>query len=144
MIADVNSILREYLASQSEIIELVSNRIYCPRLPENCALPAIGFFVRGGNTSPYIPVIVSSSVQIDCWGDNPVIARQVYRVVYESLQGMQWQSVIIGNYSGCNYGGDLYMILSAIEEVHGQDLQDEVPGYFRVLSFWSLLTRVAD
>jgi hypothetical protein len=144
MIADVNFILREYLANQSEITELVSDRIYCPRLPENCALPAIGFFARSGEASPYIPAIVSSSMQIDCWGDSSIIARQVYRAVYESLQGIQRQSVIIDNYSECNYGGKPYMILSAIEEVHGQDLQDEVPGYFRVLSFWELMTRVAD
>ena len=127
---DTNSVLRAFLAANAGIIALVGTRIYCPRLPENCDLPAIDFFTRGGTSTPYIPPIVSPSVQIDCWADDPIEAREVYRAVYDALQGIQNETV------GSNE------ILSAREEVQGQDLQDvDVPGYFRVLSFWEVMVR---
>ncbi|HUV56618.1 MAG TPA: hypothetical protein VMV84_05230 [Dehalococcoidales bacterium] len=133
-IADTNSILKEYLDTRTTLTDLVkaageSARIYCPRLPENATLPAVGFFVRGGTSTPYIPGIISPSVQFDCWAASPIVARQVYRALYDNLQGIQ--NVKVGS----------YYIMSAIEEVQGQDLADEIPGYFRVLTFFSVMIR---
>jgi len=133
-IADTNSIIRTYLTTASPatnpLIALVGSQIYCPRLPENATLPAIGFFTRGGTSTPYIPGIPEPSVQFDCWADNPIDAREVYGVLYDALQGIQ--NVTVGS----------YQIMSAIEEVQGQDLVDvEVPNYFRTLCFFRIMVR---
>ena len=143
-VADTNAIIRTYLITSSakvdNLIALVGERIYCPRLPEKIDLadgPAISFFARGGTSTPYIPGIVSPSVQFDCWatdidgGDSGSIkARQVYRALYDALQGIQ--NVTVGS----------YQIMSAIEEVQGQDLVDtEIQNYFRVLTFFEVMIR---
>lgn len=136
-IKDVNSILRVYLVANTGIIAFFapdSPRIYCPRLPENAKLPSIGFFVRGGSSTPYIPGIVTPSFQIDSWADSPSTARALYNEVYSALQGIQNQTVTVD--------GSDYMILSAIEEVQGQDLVDDlIPNYFRTLCFFSIMIR---
>lgn len=93
---DTNSIIRAYLASgvgvTAPLVALVGTRIYCPRLPENAVLPAVGFFTRGGTSNPHIPDLPSPSVQFDCWATTPIIARQVYRALYDALQVFsKWQ-----------------------------------------------------
>lgn len=133
-IADTNSIIKTYLATSSTLVDpliaLVSDRIHSPRLPQNATLPAVGFFSRGGESTPYIPGIITPSVQFDCWAGDPIAAREVYRVLYDALQGIQ--NVTVGS----------YQIMSAIEEVQGQDLVDvEIPNYFRVLTFFSIMIR---
>jgi len=132
-LVDTNAVIRAYLVANAGIIAFFdpdAPRIYCPRLPEGAILPAIGFFTRGGRSTPYIPDLVSPSVQFDCWADSPIVARQVYRTLYGALQGLQNQVV------------DSNKILSAREEVQGQDLQDvDIPGYWRVLSFWEIIVR---
>ena len=137
-IADTNKIIRDYLTTSATLtdplIALVAARIYCPRLPENATLPAISFFSRGGISTPYIPGIPQPSVQFDCWADNPIDAREIYRALYDALQGLDSVSVTID--------GTIYFIMKAREEVHGQDLVDvEVPNYFRVLTFYSITIR---
>ena len=136
-LADTNTIIRTHIALNAGIIALfapATPRIYCPRLPENAILPAIGFFTRGGTSTPYIPDVVNPSVQFDCWADNPIDAREVYRALYNCLQGIQEQAVVIGV--------NTYYIHSAIEEVQGMDLVDnEIPNYYRVLTFFSILIR---
>jgi len=184
-LVDSNAVVRAHLAADAGIIALVGTSIYCPRLPEGASLPAIGLFTRGGTSTPYIPGMPNPSVQIDCWADDPVDAREIYRAVYDSLQGIQ--NVIVGTIAlgtdgydyhcilehtaaaasrpitGADYAtywvkapgtgngstwvsGTVYpltgRILSAIEEVQGQDLVDsDIPNYFRVLSFWSIMIR---
>jgi len=129
-IADTNSVLREYLATCTTLTDLVGAGIYCPRLPENHTLPAVSFFTRGGTSTPYIPGIPEPSVQFDCWAANFIDAREVYRALYDNLQGIQ--NITVGS----------YQIMSAIEEVQGQDLVDElVPNYFRVLTFFRIMVR---
>jgi len=132
---DVNSILRVYLADAAvnpALFAIVGTRIYCPRLPEKATLPALGFFVRGGSSTPYIPPIVEPSFQFDCWGNNPIEARSVYTALYEALQGIQNVKVTIAPTD--------YYIKSAIEEVQGQDVQDvEYPNYHRVIAFFRVL-----
>ncbi len=130
MIADVNSIMQTYLLTDTALVTLVSDRIYCPRLPENASLPAVAYFVRGGLSTPYIPGIVNPSFQFDCWADDPIEARSIYRALYDSLQGIQ--NITVGS----------YQIMSAIEEVQGVDLVDaEIPNYFRVLTFFDVMIR---
>ncbi len=146
-IADTNAIIRTYLttasAATNPLIALVGSQIYCPRLEENVSLvtagvstPAISFFTRGGPSTPYIPGIITPSVQFDCWATDvspvsgSIKAREVYRALYDALQGIQNTTV------------GAYTILSAIEEVQGQDLVDvEIPEYFRVLTFFSIMVR---
>jgi len=133
-LADVNAIVRSYLTTASTLadpfIVLVGARIYCPRAPENAALPNVTFFARGGTSTPYIPDLVSPSLQFDCWADDPIEAREIYRSLYNALQGIQ--NVVVGSNT----------ILSAIEEVQGQDLVDtDIPGRFRVLSFWEIMVK---
>jgi len=131
---DTNLIVRTYLTTASTLadpfIELIGGDIFCPRAPENAALPNVTFFTRGGRSTPYIPDFVSPSVQFDCWADDPIEAREIYRSLYNALQGIQ--NVVVGSNT----------ILSAIEEVQGQDLVDtDIPGRFRVLSFWEIMIK---
>ena len=134
-VADVDAILKEHLDTCTTLTDLVkaageSARIYCPRLPENATLPAVSFFVRGGTSTPYIPGIPNPSVQFDCWATSPIVARQVYRALYDNLQGIQ--NITVGS----------YQIMSAIEEVQGMDLVDtDIPNYFRTLTFFSIMIR---
>jgi len=133
-VADVNKIVRDYLTTSSTVadplIALVSTRIYSPRLAKNATLPAISFFSRGGTSTPYIPGIVEPSFQFDCWADDPEEARNIYRKLYDALQGIQ--NIEVGSYD----------IMSAIEEVQGQDLVDvEIDNYFRVLTFFRIMIR---
>lgn len=128
-IEDTNKIIRAYLITQPALIALVSTRIYAARpLPEGCTLPALTFFSRGGaGGNPNIAGIVTPSVQFKCWANDPIVARQVYRALYDSLQGLQ----------------DAGSILSATEEVQGQDGQDpDVPELYYVLTFYSFMLRV--
>jgi len=140
-LADTNSILRAYLVTNAALVAVVGTRIYAPRLPENAVLPAIGFFTRGGTSSPYIPDLPVPSVQFDCWADNPITARNVYRKLYDALQGIQHVAVTIL--------GTTYYIESAIEEVQGQDLADnsgensnDIQNYFRVLTFFNIMVKI--
>jgi len=131
---DTNAIVRAFLVLQTTLTDIIDERIYCPRLPENATLPALGYFVRGGTSTPYIPGMVSPSVQFDCWADSPSAAREVYRALYDVLQGVQNQDVVVD--------GDTYSILSAIEDMHGLDLQDlDIPTYYRVLTSFSIMIR---
>jgi hypothetical protein len=120
--ADVNSIIRAYLVTQASLTTLIGGatpRLYCPRLPENCTLPAVGFFTRGGSNHPMIRAAKTPSVQFDCWGNNPIEARTIYRALFDIFQG-------IGGYYEAQIpvviGAGTYYILSAQEESVGQDL----------------------
>ena len=132
---DTNIIIRTYLLESSvltdPLILLIGDRLYCPRLPENATLPAISFFTRGGTADAEVPTVFSPSVQFDCWADNLIDAREVYRALYDALQGLDSAEVTID--------GTLYYIMKAREEVQGQDLVDvDIPNYFRVLVFYSI------
>ena len=135
---DTNAVIRAYLITYVPLTNLLINldgsfRIYSPRAPENAVLPNITFFTRGGTSTPYIPDKPLPSVQFDCWAQSTakelgsIIARRVYRALYDALQGIQNVEV------GTN------VILSAREEVQGQDLVDtDIPGRFRVLTFFQI------
>jgi len=128
---DTNVVLRTYLVADPALAPLVGTRIYCPAAPENATLPNITFFTRGGRATPYIPDMPNPSVQIDAWADDPIEARSIYRAIYDALQGIQNVPVVIGI--------NTYYIVSAEEEVQGQDLVDiDIPGRYRCISFWSV------
>lgn len=138
-LVDTNRLIRTYLTTSSVLTDpllnliggIASPRLYCPRLPENTARPAISYFTRGGIASPELPHIFSPSVQFDCWADNPIDARKVYRALYDALHSLDSVPITID--------GTIYYIMKAREEVQGQDLVDtEIPNYFRVLTFYSI------
>ncbi len=130
-VADANKIIRDYLVSVTLLFAVTAERIYVGRLAENADLPAIGFFISGGVTTPYIPGWITPRVQFDCWADSPEGARTLYRLLYDALQGIQNTSV------------GAYSIESAMAEGPGQDLQDvDIPIYFRVLSFFNIIMKV--
>ena len=130
---DSNAVILAYLSAQASLTALVSTRISCPKLI-GTTLPALSFLTRGGVSSPYIPDMLEPSVQFSCWGADPIIARQVYRALYDALQGIENQKVTI-SYSD-------YYIISAAEEVQGQDLQDpDAPYFYKVLTFFNFKMR---
>ncbi len=134
-IVDSMGILRVYLAANAGIISHVGARIHCPRLPENAVLPAIGFFRRSGDSTPYIPPLVTPSVQFDCWADNEIESHAVYGAVYDALQGVQNIPV--------TFGGKVYYIKHGEEEVGPQDIPDDaMPNYFRTLVFFRIMMTV--
>lgn len=127
---DTSVILRAYLLT-SPLSAAVGGRVYLFRAPENAALPNVTLFHRGGRSDPYIPDIPAASKQIECWAAAPLEARSIYRVLYNALQGIQNVPISVG--------GNDYVILSAIEEAHGQDALDTgIPNRYRVLSFWEI------
>ncbi len=138
---DTNKIVREFLANQTVLTDVVGQRIYVPRLPENATLPAVSFFTRGGTSSPYIPGLPEPSIQFDCWAEDidggasgPIGARAVYTALYDVLQGIQRQVVTVD--------GTDYIIWSAIEEVQGQDLIDaDIITYFKVMTFFRFMIK---
>ena len=131
---DSNQVIREYLVSRPAIAALVGVRIYAANpLPENATLPCISFFTRGGTSIPAVPTIIVPSVQFSCWADDPIEARTIYRALYDELNGLYDANVTIG--------ATVYWIMRAIEEVQGQDLQDEIPGFWRVLTFYAITIR---
>lgn len=137
-LVDTNRLIRDYLLTSSTLndplIALIADRLHCPRLPENATLPAISYFTRGGGSDPAVPNIASPSVQFDCWASNLIDAREVYRALYDALQGLGNAPITIG--------GTTYYITKAMEESHGQDLVDvDIPDYFRVLTFYSITVR---
>ena len=132
---DTNTIIRTYLLTKAAITALVGQRIYCPRAPENATLPNITFFTRGGTSLPIKDGIASPSVQFQCWDDNAIGAREVYRALFDSLQGT---GGYYDSYTPVVVGANTYNILSAREETQGQDLQDEIPGYYDVLTFFEI------
>lgn len=140
-IADTNKIIKTYLDTCATLTGLVGTRIYCPRLPENATLPAVSFSTQGGTSTPYIPGIPEPSVQFDCWADNLIDAREVYRALYDNLQGAQNQKIpvffplvfpVIWS----------YRIMSAIEDSRGADLVDvEIPNRFRKVTTFRFMLR---
>ncbi len=135
-VEDTNGIIRDYLLTSTSLTTLLATitSIYCPRLEENAALPAVSFFTRGGINNPHIPGMLEPSVQFDCWANNPIEARKIYRALYDNLQGIQGKVVAVGP--------PTEIIWSAIEEVQGQDLVDiEIPNYFRVLTFFRFMIK---
>ncbi|KKL78366.1 hypothetical protein LCGC14_2025530 [marine sediment metagenome] len=137
-LVDTNRLIRQYLttaaALTNPLIALVGARIYCPRLPENATLPAVSYFTRGGTADPIHPKYTSPSVQFDCWAANSIDAREVYRTLYDAMQGLVSVSITVA--------GTAYYIMKVREEVQGQDLVDtEIQNYFRVLTFYSITIR---
>ena len=146
---DTNVILRAYLLTDADLIALVGDRIYWPAAPKGTSpapLPNVTFFTRGGRSTPYIPDIPEQSKQIDCWASTPTMARHVYNKLYDALQGIQNVAIVIPadilEDGIVVVTAGTYYILSAREEVQGQDLVDiDIPGRYRVLTFFEIIVR---
>ena len=109
---DSNSIVKAFLDGEENLTDVVSTRIYCPRLIEGAVLPAISFFTRGGSNNPHIPGLVEPSIQFDCWASSPEGARAAYNALYDVLQGVQREVVTIDSTD--------YIIWSAIGRCRGR------------------------
>jgi len=141
---DGNLILMAYLKAQASLTALVSTRIFCPQLIGK-TLPSISFSTRGGPSDAYKPII-DPSIQFSCWADDAIEARHVYNVLHGILTGIENQAVVIA--SDILHGSTIvlpagtYYILSALEEVQAQDLQDiEPPNFYKVLAFFQIKMR---
>ena len=139
MAVDSNAVVLAYLKSSADAAPVAlrvktGTRIYCPNLPQDFAIqPAVVLLTRGGDSTPYIPEILSPSKQFKCYGATAAKAREVYCLLYDCLQGIENEAV------GANF------LISAIEEVQGQDMiepdspQDK-PWHY-VLTFFSVICR---
>ena len=136
-LADTNIIIRDYLLTQTALVNLVGGatpRIDFPRLPDGELLPAIAFETVGGQSDPYVPGIVYPSVRFHCWADSTLVSRQVYRALFDALQGIQ---NIIVTISGVDY-----KIFSCMEVTQGIDMQDiDLPTYFRTIATFKFAIR---
>ena len=129
---DTNSILVTYFKTQSTLTDLTTTaRIYGPPgLPADFTIqPAVSFFTSGGNSDLYVTELRSPSKTIKCWGSTPVEARQVYRALYQVLQGIERVTV------------ESNIILCAEQEVEGQDLIDPDTDWPFVLTFFKVMMR---
>jgi len=91
----------------------------------------------GGSAHPEIPIIMPR-MQLTTWaGVNQYqICRQLYRAIYDWIQRMT--NVDLGlDTQGNNIG----YVLSAIEQVEGQDVDDPHTGFATNISFWKLMMR---
>jgi hypothetical protein len=73
------------------------------------------------------------SVQFNCWADDPIEARKIYRALYDELNGLNNAQVTID--------GTDYFILYSREEVQGQDIQDIIPDFWNTMSFYTISIR---
>ena len=129
-IADVNKLTRDYLLTCESLTDLVATRIYFQRLPHGVTLPAISYNAVGGVPDKYVPGIISPSYSFNLWASDIMDCYEVYRELYNNLQGIQ--NITVGDYS----------IMSADEEVPSQDLTDEkYPLMFRVITTFKIMFR---
>lgn len=82
--------LRDYLAADSAIEQLVSGRIHASRLPDKPTLPAVVYRVvtNAGAISHDGPVeLRNPRVQLDVWGARPADIEPVAEAITEALLG---------------------------------------------------------
>ncbi len=135
MLGDPIAIMHQYLSDQLPLMDLCSGGIYSPRLPSTKSPPALAFFIRGGTSNPHIPPTPSPSFQFDCLADDPREAYKIYRELYDTIQGLQNETVTVA--------GTDYRIMSVVEEVQGQQIQPVDPkDYHRVLGLFQVTMEV--
>ncbi len=138
MLGNPVAIMHTYLSAQLALMALITGGLYSPRLPEKQAPPALAFFVRGGTANPHMPPLPEPAFQFDCWADGdtgPEDAYNIYLELYDTLQGIQNQPVVVGVTT--------YQIKSVIEEVQGQQIQPVDPDdYHRVLGLFRVMMEV--
>lgn len=82
--------LREYLAGDSDLEQLVGERIHASRLPDKPTLPAVVYRVvtNAGAISHDGPVeLRNPRVQLDVWGSRPVEIEPVAEAITAALLG---------------------------------------------------------
>jgi hypothetical protein len=134
---DVEAAVVAWLNSSTPIQQLVSDRVYSPRLPKNLTgdqeIPkSIVLGVRGGqgNRRNNIPE-VAPSFEFKCYGETMEAAWEVFRALHDFLFGKQnvWISV-----------ASAYLI-DATEDTFGQSVIDPRTNWPFVLAFWTLKFR---
>jgi len=137
VLVNTNTILREWLVTAgTELFTLVGERVIVAAAMETAegegydgsTTKFLELFTRGGKSEIRKP-LPQPSVQIKCFGGSykPHDAREVYRALYDRLQGQHGQETASGR------------ILSAYEEGYGADIIDPDTNWFYVLSFWRVM-----
>lgn len=125
---DPTKVLIEYLKkSATPLYTSVGTRIYCPRLPEDFhnSEPALVLFCRSGIAHRKVPVF-TPSYQIACYGGSPYAAdaKAVYLALHDVLHEVSMESTASG------------MLMSAHEEIMGQELIDPDTDWPYILTFY--------
>ncbi len=83
----IESDIVNYLLSQSEITDVVSERIYPTQLPENSDLPALMYIRIGGNRmrTHRGNSNNATSLQISCWSKDYGEAKDLSDILIEKL-----------------------------------------------------------
>ncbi|KKN50675.1 hypothetical protein LCGC14_0630240 [marine sediment metagenome] len=127
---DVNRALIAFLATDAPLVANVSTRVWTPRLLQSATFPAINLFVANGRVLGEIPII-ETTFQITCWhGTDAEKARETSRLLHDALHGKANQNI-----PGVGF------MLTAFEDVLGQDIVDPDNGWFSVLSFYRVRFR---
>lgn len=114
---DPNNALRALLLADTGVSGLVGDRIYAPTIPQDFnPSQGLGLAIstRGGTAEDECPIL-TLSMQFVAWAptDEGINARAVYRAVFDALHGKNNIDL-----------GQLGYVLSAMEEVAGQDGAD--------------------
>jgi hypothetical protein len=125
---DVERLLRTWMLQQAAIVDLVDDRVYAARdVPpvgvEIADGPCVVLKTRGGMMD-YADAIISPSFQVKAYGRTEQEAMQLYRALFESLQGMVNSS-----------------ILHAEMEAPGQPLEEPDTHWPFVLAYWTIMFR---
>ena len=127
---DSNAAIVEFLKTDAPLTTKVGTNIYVGRLKDGFNLgPAVVVSTRGGRAELYVPHI-RPSVQFKCYGSTQIEAREVYRLIFDALDGIDGVTLVSGRH-----------IANALEEVHGQDLIDPDTNWPFVLSFFEVRLR---
>jgi len=93
---NIEQCVSDYLEGSTGIGDLIANRIYPIKLPQNSTLPAMTYRVISGMEHHDIDVAYPR-FQFDCWGESYSDARSLADEVKEAFQRMK---SVIGGTSG--------------------------------------------
>ena len=93
---NIEECVSAYLEASTGIHDLIANRIYPIKLPQNPTLPAVTYRVISGMEHHNIDVAYPR-FQFDCWGESYGNAKEV---AYEIKEAFQRKKSVIGGTSG--------------------------------------------
>lgn len=107
------------LRAKSKVTDLVGERIYRERLPQNPALPAVTYMVVSGSTTNSFSGpsgLDEVTVQIDAWG-SAIDADNLADAIRESIDGL------VGQFGDCYF--QEVTCMSPPTDVHEPDPHEE-------------------
>lgn len=124
-----------WLQTDSAITAAVGENIFAPVLPEGTSMvdgqqAAIVVRKRGGHSHPEIPPLLGPSFEVECWAYESPNATALYGLVRDLVHGA----------NNVNLGAAGY-IISAQEEIPGQDIIDPDTHWPYVLAIFQILLR---